>query len=147
MRSWQRFTIGLTAVSLAMATGLGSLSVSASSAQAAPTTVLQSDFEGDSIAPWTPRGTATLSQVEDAHGGAKALQISERGANWAGARVAAGDVFTAGNVAYSISAWVKLAAGQEPAGVNFGVNQPNLTGEDGWNQYPWVTNRATVTDA
>ena len=56
-------------------------------------------------------------------------------------------MFTAGNVAYSISAWVKLAAGQEPAGVNFGVNQPNLTGEDGWNQYPWVTNRATVTDA
>jgi len=124
-----------------------SLTVSASSAQAATTTVLESGFEGDSVAPWTARGTATLTQVDDAHSGARALQISERGANWAGARVAASDVFTAGNVTYTISAWVKLAAGQEPAGVNFGVNQPNLTGEAGWNEYPWVTNRATVTDA
>ncbi len=110
-------------------------------------TVLSSDFEGESTAPWTPRGPASLTLVPDAHSGAQALQVSGRTDTWNGARVAAEDVFTAGNVAYSISAWVKLAAGQEPAEVNFGVNQPNATGEDGWNQYPWVTNRVAVTDA
>ena len=109
-------------------------------------TVLASDFEGADPAPWGPRGSASLTLVGDAHGGAQALQVSERGATWEGARVAAADVFTAGNVVYTISAWVKLAAGEEPAEVNFGVNQPNTTGEDGWNEYPWVTNRASVTD-
>lgn len=110
-------------------------------------TVLSSDFEGESFAPWSNRGDAVLALVPDAHGGAQALQVSDRGATWAGARVAASDVFTAGPVEYTISAWVKLAAGEPAAEVNFGVNQPNTTGEDPWNQYPWVTNRATVSDA
>ncbi len=109
-------------------------------------TVLASDFEGETTDPWQPRGTATLDLVADAHSGAQALQVSGRADTWNGAAVPAAEVFTAGNVQYTISAWVKLASGEADALVNFGVNQPNTTGQDGWNQYPWVTDRPSVTD-
>ncbi|MCR2824847.1 endo-1,4-beta-xylanase [Microbacterium sp. zg.Y909] len=113
---------------------------------AAPAVVLASDFEADT-APWAGRGDAQLALADDARSGAHALAVTGRSAGWHGPQVAAADVFTAGTVAYTVSAWVKLIDGQATAEMNLGVQQPNATDAPDWNEYPWVGGRVSVTDA
>ena len=114
---------------------------------ATPTVVLASDFESDAVTPWTGRGNAQLALSDDARTGAHALAVSGRTEGWHGPQVPAGNVFTAGAVEYTVSAWVKLVEGQADTGLNLGVQQPNVTEAPDWNEYPWVGGRVTATDA
>ncbi len=112
--------------------------ITSAAAVADPETVLSSDFEGDSPAPWSGRG-ATVSLDADAHSGAQALKVTGRTAGWNGAQVDVSTLFTAGE--YHVTGWVKLVAGQAPTELNFGVSQPGAA-----NEYPWVGSRLPVTD-
>lgn len=129
----------VTAIVVAFSGAVLALVAPAAPAAADPVTVLASDFEGADPAPWTGRG-ATVSLDADAHTGAQALLVTGRTAGWNGAQVDVSTLFTEGE--YHVTGWVKLAAGQEPTQVNFGVNQPGAE-----NEYPWVGARVAVTDS
>ncbi|MCM0641218.1 endo-1,4-beta-xylanase [Cellulomonas wangsupingiae] len=75
-------------------------------------TVLSSDFESG-VAPWVGRGTATVERTTDAaHGGEGAMLVSGRTDTWHGAATPIASLLPAGSTS-TVSAWVRLAAGQE----------------------------------
>ncbi len=129
----------LTAATLAVTGTVAALVATSAPASAEDVVVLNSDFEGTSPAPWSGRG-ATVSLDTDAHSGAQALKVSGRTAGWNGPQVDVSSLFTGGQ--YHVTGWVKLAAGQAPTQLNFGVNQPGAS-----NEYPWVGSRLDVTDS
>ena len=74
--------------------------------------VLASDFEAE-VAPWVGRGAATVARTtDDAHAGEASMLVSGRTSDWHGAATPIASLFAAG-ATYDISAWVKLAPGEE----------------------------------
>ncbi|QKW13948.1 endo-1,4-beta-xylanase [Verrucosispora sp. NA02020] len=103
---------------------------------AAAQTVLSSDFESGSYAPWGARGDVTLAIAPEGHDSDNSLSITGRTANWQGPATSATALFTPGT-RYSVSAWVKLPAGTEgTAGVHFTVESTPADGGD--NTYTWI---------
>jgi len=124
---------------VAAAVGLVPAVAAVSTAAAAePVVVYSHDFEDGTAGSWTGRN-ATVEVIDtDGHESAGSLLVSGRTAGWNGAQLAVGSLVTEGT--YEIEAWVKLAPGSDPAGVNLGMQQPGAS-----NEYPWVGGRPTVT--
>ncbi len=103
-----------------------------------PATIVSTDFEDDSFAPWTPRGPVTLAIAAEGHDSAKSMLVSGRADGWHGPQIPVGSLITEGT--YQISGWVKLPAGTEgTTEINFGMQQPGAS-----NEYPWVGGRLEV---
>lgn len=105
-------------------------------------TILSSDFEGDSVAPWGPRGPVTLALTDAAaHTGSKSLSVTERTADWQGAATDALALFTAGTE-YTVSAWVRLPAGTAgSSGIHFTVQETSASGD----AFTWVGGAVQTT--
>ncbi|KGM16302.1 endo-1,4-beta-xylanase [Actinotalea fermentans] len=86
---------------------------------------LRFDFE-DGLQGWQARdaqGTPTVAVTDtEAHGGAQAALVSDRAGQGDGIALDVTDVFEPG-VTYDISAWVKMAAGEEPDGLWLSVQR------------------------
>src|SRR5690554_3820037 len=109
-----------------------------------PATLLSTDFEGEDVAPWTPRGPVSLTIADEGRESAHSMLVAGRAAGWNGPQAAVGSFITEGT--YEISGWVKLPAGsadpENPVEMNFGMQQPGAS-----NEYPWVGSRLVVGDA
>ena len=106
-----------------------------------PVTVVSSTFEDDTLQGWTSRGgetTAVSSAV--AHGGARSLLVSGRTQSWEGPVLALLDDVEKG-VRYSLSVWVRLAGGEEPARLRMSVERHT----DGVTSYEGVVGDTLVT--
>ncbi|RKS73799.1 endo-1,4-beta-xylanase [Motilibacter peucedani] len=130
-------SLGLAASPAAWAAGAqtGAATGTRAAAAAAPTTVLSSDFEDGSSAPWTQNGDASLSVVD--LGGNKALKVSGRAHDYDGIKTPAN--LLKGGVEYTFSLKVRLADGTTggPAGVRMVVEPA----------YTWVGNTTMSTGA
>ncbi len=85
------------------------------------------DFE-DGLQGWTPRaaqGTPTVAVTDtEAHGGAQAALVSDRTGQGDGIGLDVTGVFESG-VTYDITAWVKIAAGEEPDDIWLSMQRVN----------------------
>ncbi|MFI5839300.1 endo-1,4-beta-xylanase [Catenuloplanes sp. NPDC051500] len=80
-----------------------------------PVTVIDSTFEDGTTGGWTPRGGETVApSTAVAHGGSGSLAITGRTATWEGPVLDVLGTFVTGTT-YTISAWVRLAAGSDSA--------------------------------
>ncbi|AEE44714.1 Endo-1,4-beta-xylanase [Cellulomonas fimi ATCC 484] len=103
-------------------------------------TGLSNDFEAG-LGVWGPRGDATVTLSDDAHGGAQAALVAGRTQAWHGIGATVTDVFQTGRT-YTVDAWVKLAAGAtEPADLRISVQRDNA----GESTYDTVTTATGVT--
>ena len=82
--------------------------------------VLSSDFEGDDVAPWVGRGGTAALTSDDARTGSGSMLVAGRTAGWHGAQTPIASMFAAG-ATYDLSAWVRLAPGEEPTTVKMTV--------------------------
>ena len=124
---------------VAAAVGLVPAVVAVTTATAAePVVVYSHDFEDGTAGSWQGRNATVAVIATDGHESTSSLAITGRTAGWNGAQLPVGTLVTEGT--YEIEAWVKLAPGSEPAGVNLGMQQPGAT-----NEYPWVGGRPTVS--
>ena len=107
------------------------------------TTLLANDFEGDSVAPWGPRGSVTLATTDAAaHGGSRSLSVTGRTADWNGPATDALALFTPGTES-TVSAWVRLPDGTAgSSGIHFTVQE---TDGGGANAYTWVGGSVQTT--
>src|SRR5690606_7554104 len=80
-----------------------------------PVTLLSSDFEDGETAPWQARGDGVLIAVTDAdgHESDRSLLVSGRSDGWHGVQTPINGLFEEGKT-YQVSAWVKLAEGEDP---------------------------------
>ena len=127
------------AATVAAAVGLVPAAIAVSTATAAePVVVYSHDFEDGTTGSWQGRNATVAVTDTDGHESSHSLLITGRTAGWNGAQLPVGSLVTEGT--YEIEAWVKLAPGSDPAGVNLGMQQPGAS-----NEYPWVGGRPTVT--
>ncbi len=92
------------------------LLVTASAAAGEDEVVLASDFETD-VAPWVARGSATVARTtDDARSGEGSMLVSGRTSDWHGAATPIDPLLAPGGT-YTLSAWVKLAPGEDPTTV------------------------------
>lgn len=141
-RRKSRETIGIASVAALLLSPLVATAAAGPAAADDPAdvVVLSSDFEDGAAAPWQGRGAASVAVIDtDGHESAKSLLVTGRTANWHGVQTPINGLFEEGRT-YQISAWVKLAEGEEPANMKFTVaEQP----ED----YVEVNSAVSVTDA
>lgn len=150
-----RPTLRAALATLAAGGLLTTLPVLSAAADTAPVTVVTSDFEDGTTQGWGPRGGVTVAVTDAAaHGGTAALAVTGRTATWEGATLDVLPVLEKG-VPYTVSAWVRLAAGAAADSARISVqrdtggtvsydqvagNTPVTAG--GWTQ---VTGRYTLT--
>jgi endo-1,4-beta-xylanase len=80
-----------------------------------PITIIDSTFEDGTTEGWTPRGGATVApSTTVAHGGSGSLAVTGRTQTWEGPVLDVLGTFVIGT-RYTISAWVRLAAGSDSA--------------------------------
>ena len=101
-------------VVLGEASSSGSSSSSSSSGGAAKNVAVNGDVE-TATTNWSPRGATIARSTDEKYAGEASLLVSGRSSSWQGASFNAG-ALTTGNT-YQVSAWVKLAAGEPPAGL------------------------------
>ena len=104
----------------------------------ADTTVLASDFESG-IEPWAGRGGTAAHVTTGARTGTGAMLVAGRTQNWHGAQTSINTLLREGGT-YTISAWVRLAAGATPTTVK-------MTVADSASTYPEAAAPVAVTDA
>ncbi|WP_210479633.1 endo-1,4-beta-xylanase [Naasia sp. SYSU D00948] len=125
---------------LALALAGGAVPMGAAAAEEAAT-VLSTDFEDGSWAPWVQNGGPALSVV-DADGG-KALLVQGRANNWDGIKSPAG--LLQSEVEYTFSMRVRLAEGVTgPAGVRFVAETRHAAGNT---TYDWIGGASMTADA
>ncbi len=115
-------------------------------AVAAPTVVLQSDFEDSTAQGWVPQGAVTLAATtEAAHDGTHSLKTTGRTADWNGPSRDLRPLLQKG-VTYVITGYVRLAAGQPASTLKATIKR---TPSGGSATYEQVASSATngVTDA
>ncbi|WP_196250734.1 endo-1,4-beta-xylanase [Cellulomonas sp. JZ18] len=122
-----------------------------------PEAVLASDFE-TGTAPWVARGDANVTverTTTAARSGTGSLLVSGRSANWHGVQTPINGLFVEG-ATYDVSAWVRLAPGQDDTTLKFSVaeqpqafvqvNAPVTVTDDAWVQLSGTyTRNAGVT--
>lgn len=133
------FALAALAASVAVAIPL----VTAPSASAAePVVVANHTFENGEIHGWAPRaGETVAASTAAAHGGTGSLLVSERTQSWEGPTLDVLGTMDKG-VRYTISVWVRLAAGA-------GSSQARLSVErqiDGTSSYDQVVGSTDVSD-
>ncbi|GCD20981.1 hypothetical protein CTKZ_25430 [Cellulomonas algicola] len=129
--------VGVLALGLVAAPTLGSAPTS--TARAADSEILRSDFEGGTYAPWTPSGSPTLTLVPDPDGAGTSLKIAGRTAGWQGIALDLVPLLEPGE-AYTVSMRARLADADQPAaGVHFTVDAPAAS-----NPYTWVSGPSTL---
>ncbi|UZN04023.1 endo-1,4-beta-xylanase [Cellulomonas sp. S1-8] len=129
-------TIGIGMAATLVAAPLAVVGTAAGAAAA--DLVLSSDFE-TSVAPWTGRGDATATRTtDDFHTGAGSMLVAGRTANWHGAATSIASLFVSGGT-YDLTAWVKLAPGEEDTTVKVTVAETPEA-------YTGVTEDVAVTD-
>src|SRR5690606_29058534 len=106
-----------------------------------PVTLLSSDFEDGETAPWQARGDGVSIAVTDAdgHESDRSLLVSGRSDGWHGVQTPINGLFEEGKT-YQVSAWVKLAEGEDPANLKFTVAEVPESYEE-------VNTAVEVTDA
>ncbi len=111
-----RAFLRLALLSLAAALPVAAAVVATSTAdEPAPVTVLTSDFEDGTVQGWTGRASETIAvSTTTAHSGSGSLSVTGRTATWQGPSLDVLGTFEKGT-AYTISAWVRLAAGSDNA--------------------------------
>lgn len=106
-----------------------------------PITVVNSTFEDGTTGGWTPRGSEIMTVgTTAAHGGSRSLEISGRTQSWEGPVLDVAETFVKGTQ-YTISAWVRLAAGAASDNARLSVERRT----DGVASYDQVVGNTAVT--
>ena len=115
MRAFLRLALLSLAAALPVAAAVVATSTANAADEPAPVTVLTSDFEDGTVQGWTGRASETVAvSTTTAHSGSASLSVTGRTATWQGPSLDVLGTFEKGT-AYTISAWVRLAAGSDNA--------------------------------
>lgn len=150
MRATRTRTIGLApiaagvlAVAALIAAGPPIWTAPTAQAAAEPVVVATADFEDGTTQNWAPRADeAVANSTETAHGGTHSLAVTGRTRTWEGPSL---DVLgtMAKGTRYTISVWVRLAAGAAADAARLSVERRSA----GTSSYDQVVGDTPVTDA
>ncbi|NNC11513.1 hypothetical protein HII28_06420 [Planctomonas sp. JC2975] len=128
--------VGGAALAVLAASIVGS-GVAAPAHAADTTTVLSTNFDDGSYAPWTQNGNATLAVVDSPDGTGKSLKVSGRTHAYDGIQLTTLPTLVTPGVAYTYTFEARLADASQPAG---GVH---FTVDDG--TYSWISGDGALT--